>query len=103
MVHIKFVACLRTPVVSPRFEPMASEDSGDASTGHRGSLAKQPDTSLADDQVITSMEATSAQDVVSNEENPSGDTGDSENASDDGSHVKIGAEAALVDVRCDFG
>jgi hypothetical protein len=82
---------------------MASEDSGNVSVGRRGSSAEQPDTSLVDDQVIPSMEATSEQDAMSDEENPSEDTGDSENAFDDGSRVKIGAEAALAGVIFDFG
>jgi hypothetical protein len=65
-------------------------------------LAEQPNTSLANDPVLTSKEATSEQDVVSDEENPFGDMGDSENASDDGSRVKIGAEATLASVSYDF-
>jgi hypothetical protein len=39
---------------------------------------------------------------VSDEENPYGDISDSRNASDDGSRVKIGAEAALASVSYDF-
>jgi hypothetical protein len=81
---------------------MASEDLGNISAGRRGSSAEQPDTSLADDQVIASTEATSEQDAMSDEENLSGNTSDSRNASDDGSHVKIGAEAALAEVSYDF-
>jgi hypothetical protein len=49
------------------------------------------------------MEATSEQNVVSDEENPPGDINDSGNASDDGSRVKIGAEATLASVSYDFG
>jgi hypothetical protein len=82
---------------------MASEDLGNISAGRRGSSAEQLDTSLANDQVITSMEATSEQDAMPDEENLSGNTSDSRNASDDGSHVKIGAEAALAEVSYDFG
>jgi hypothetical protein len=82
---------------------MASKDSGDVSAGRRGSSAEQLDTSLADDQVLASTEATSEQDVASGEENPSGDTGDSRNAFDDSSRVKIGAEAALAGVSYDLG
>jgi hypothetical protein len=48
------------------------------------------------------MEATSEQGATSDEENPFGDTGDSGNVFDDGSRVKIGAEAALVGVSYDF-
>jgi hypothetical protein len=51
MVHIKFTACLQTPVVSPRFLPMASESAGYISADYMESLAEQPDTSLADEQV----------------------------------------------------
>jgi hypothetical protein len=103
MVRIKFVAHPRTLVISPRFAPMASEGSGDASTGRRGSSAEQSETSLADDQALASMEATSEQDVGFVEENSSRDTSDSGNVSDDGSHVKIGAEATVADVSYDFG
>jgi hypothetical protein len=103
MVRIMFTTRLLTPVVLPRFVPMASEDSGDVFLGRRGSSAELPDLSLADDQVIVPMEATSEQDVASDEENPCGDISDSRNASDDGSHVKIEAEAALAGVSYDFG
>jgi hypothetical protein len=48
------------------------------------------------------MEATSEQDVGSDEENPSRDTSDSKNASDNGCRVKIGEEAALVGLSYDF-
>jgi hypothetical protein len=58
--------------------------------------------SLVDDQVLASVEATSEQDAAFDEENPTRDTGDSRNASDDGSCVKIGAKATLVDVSYDF-
>jgi hypothetical protein len=81
---------------------MYLEDSGDASVGRRGSSVEQPDTSLADDRVLTSTEATSEQDVASDEENPSGDMDNSGNASDDGSRVIIGAEAARAGVSYDF-
>jgi hypothetical protein len=66
---------------------MASEDLGDVSTRCRRSSTKQLDMSLADDQVIASTKGTSEQDAVSDEDNPSGDTGDSENVSNDGSRV----------------
>jgi hypothetical protein len=79
MVRIKFSARPRTPVVSPRFSPMASEDAGDVSVGHRGSSAEQLDTSLADDHNVALTEATSEQDAGSDEENLSEDTSDSRN------------------------
>jgi hypothetical protein len=103
MVLIKFIARPRTPVVSPRFVPMASKDSGDVSVGRRGSSAEQHNTTFVDDQVITSTKATFEKGAMYDEENPSGDIGDSGNTCDDGSRVKIGAEAAHAGVSYDFG
>jgi hypothetical protein len=82
---------------------MASEDAAGVSTERTGSLAEQPKTSLADEQAVVSMEVTSEQDVGSDGESPSEDNSDSKDASDNVKHVKIGAEAALVDVSYDFG
>jgi hypothetical protein len=82
---------------------MASEDAGDVSVGHRGSSAEQLDTSLADDHNVALTEATSEQDAGSDEENLSEDTSDSRNVSDNGTRVKIGAEAALIGLSYDFG
>jgi hypothetical protein len=53
MVHIKFTACLETPVVSPRFAPMASDDE------HKESLAEHPEASLPNEQDVVPTEATS--------------------------------------------
>jgi hypothetical protein len=85
MVHIKFTARPRTPIISPRFAPMASDDE------HRESSSKQPEASLVDEQ-----------DAGPDEENPSDGFGDSENASASDGCMKIGAEAALVGVSYDF-
>jgi hypothetical protein len=82
---------------------MASEVAAAVSTEHRESSAEQSDASLADDQVVTSMEVTSDQDASGDEENPSGETGDRGIASDNGGHVKIGAEATLASMSYDFG
>jgi hypothetical protein len=81
---------------------MALEVSGDGSAGRRGSSTEQLDMSLVDDQVLALTEATSEQDAASNEENPSEDTGDNGNASDNDSRVKIGVVAALAGVSYDF-
>jgi hypothetical protein len=59
MVRVKFIAHPRTPVVSPRFSLMASETAADTSAERRESSAEQPDTSVADDQALTSMKVTS--------------------------------------------
>jgi hypothetical protein len=76
---------------------MASKDE------HRESSAEQPETSLADEQVVISAEATSEQGAGSDGENPSNGSGDSENTPDSGGWVKIGVEAALADVSYYFG
>jgi hypothetical protein len=75
---------------------MASEDE------HSESSAEQPKTSLTDEQVV-SAEAASEQCVGSDGENPFDGSNDSENTSDSGGHVKIGAEAALASMSYDFG
>jgi hypothetical protein len=103
MVHIKFTPHPRTPVVLPKFSLVASETAANASAGHRDSLAEQPDTTLVDDQAVTLTKVTSDQDARSDGKNPSRDTGDKGNASDNGGHVKIGAEDALSGISYDFG
>jgi hypothetical protein len=103
MVHIKFTARSRTPIVSPNFALMALEDAAAISTERRESSTEQPDMSLVAEEVVASTEATSEQDADSGEENPSGDTGDSGNVSDNGGHVKIGEEAARGGISYDFG
>jgi hypothetical protein len=97
MVCIKFTACPRTPVVSPRFAPLASNDE------RRDSLTEQTKASLGDEQVVVLTEAISEQGVGSNRENPSDGSNDSENTSDNSGHVKIGAKATFAGVSYDFG
>jgi hypothetical protein len=81
---------------------MASEDAVGVSVERRGSSVEQPETSLSDEQVVISMEATPEQDAGSDGENPSEDTSDSGDAFDNGGRVKIGAEAAVAGVSYDF-
>jgi hypothetical protein len=59
MVHVKFTAHPRTPIVSPSLSPMASESVADISVERRGSSTKQLDTTVADEQATASTEATS--------------------------------------------
>jgi hypothetical protein len=61
------------------------------------------DAALVNEDPMASTEATSKQDVGSNESEASDDTGDCGNASDNGGRVKIGAEAALPGDSFDFG
>jgi hypothetical protein len=51
----------------------------------------------------TSTEATSLHDVESNHESRSGDSGDSETASDSSGRLKVLAAAALAGISYDFG
>jgi hypothetical protein len=81
---------------------MALEDAIGVSVERRGSSVEQPETSLSDEQVVISMEATPEQDAGSDGENPSEDTSDSGDAFDNGGRVKIGAEAAVAGVSYDF-
>jgi hypothetical protein len=82
---------------------LALEDADDVCVEQWGPSAEQLDMSVVDDQVVASTEATSEHDVGSGEENPSEDTGNSRNASDNCCRVKIGVEAALAGMSCDFG
>jgi hypothetical protein len=85
------------------FAPMALEDATMVSAEHREYSEEQLDASLVDGQAIVSTEATSEQDSESDDENPSGDIGENRNTSDNGGHMKIGAEAALAGLSYDFG
>jgi hypothetical protein len=103
MVHIKFTTCPQTPVVSPSSSAMALDGMTDVSMENRESLTKQMDTTLTDEQAIVSTEATSEKDAGFKDDNASNDTSGRGNASNNGGHVKIGAEAALASVSYDFG
>jgi hypothetical protein len=70
---------------------------------HRESLAEQPETSLANKQVVVSVEAASEHAIGSDRETSSNGFGDSKNTSDSSECVKIGAEAALADMSYDLG
>jgi hypothetical protein len=87
MVHIKFTARPRTPVVSPSLSAMALQ-------WFISNLQGVFDWAIG---------YNSRWDVGSEDDNASDNTGDRGNASDNGGHVKIGAEAALADVSYDFG
>jgi hypothetical protein len=103
MVHIKFTARPCTPIVSPKFGSMASDEALEASTEHRETSTEQLEESQGGQQVVISMEAASEQGVGSDQENQSEGSSDNETASGNGGRVKIGAEAALASVTYDFG
>jgi hypothetical protein len=61
------------------------------------------DTTLTDEQAIASTEATSEWDAGSKDDKVSDDIGDTGNASNNGGHVKIGADTTLASVSYNFG
>jgi hypothetical protein len=65
MVHIKFTACPRTPVVSSEFESMALNEGPEISAQQKEALTKQWEESLADQQREASMEVASSRGVES--------------------------------------
>jgi hypothetical protein len=102
MVHIKFTARPQTPIVSPKFTPMASKHAATISTERRETSAEKPEESLVGEPEVVSTEVASEQGVGSDQENQSEGSGDSETASDDGECMKIGAVAALAGISYDF-
>jgi hypothetical protein len=68
MVHIKFTACPRTPVVSSEFESMALNEGPEISAQQKEALTKQWEESLADQQREASMEVASSRGVESDHE-----------------------------------
>jgi hypothetical protein len=103
MVHIKFTACPRTSVVSPKFVPMASKDAAKVSMERSETSAKQPEESLADEQMVISMEVASEQGPGFDQENQSKGSSDSETTSHNCEHIKIGAATTLAGISYDFG
>jgi hypothetical protein len=102
MVRIKFTACPRTPVVSPKSTSMVSDEAPKISTEQRETSIEQPKESLVGQQMVTSTKATSEQDAEPNYESQSGDSGDRETASDNSGHVKVAATAALAGISYHF-
>jgi hypothetical protein len=84
MVHIKFTARTRTPIVSSEIDSMASDEALETSAQQREA----------------STEATSSHSAVSDRESWFGDSGDSETASE---CLKVVVEAGLAEITYDFG
>jgi hypothetical protein len=78
---------------------MVSDDVPKVSTEQRETSDEQPKESLAGGQT----EAVSKQDVESDCESRSGDSSDSDTASDNSAHLKVVATAALVGISYEFG
>jgi hypothetical protein len=77
MVCIKFTARSRTPIVSPKFSLMTSDEAPEVSAQPGETLTDQPEESLADQQLMASTETTSACGTEFDHESQSGDSGDS--------------------------
>jgi hypothetical protein len=103
MVHIKFTARPHTPTVSPKLGSIASDELLEASTEHREISIEQLEESQGGQQAIILKEAALEQGAGSEQENRSEGSGDDETSFDNGSHVKIGAEAAPAGIIYDFG
>jgi hypothetical protein len=103
MVHIKFTAHPQTPVVSPKFASMASDEAAEVSTEQRETSIEQPEESLAGRQMVALSEAASEQDVESDYESQSSDSSYNKTASDNSGHVKVVAIATLARISYDFG
>jgi hypothetical protein len=103
MVHIKFTAHTKTLVVSSEFESIASDKTLDISTQSKEASTEQREESLADQQREASTKAGSSHGVESVRESQSGDSGDSETASDNSGRLKVVAAVALAGISYDFG
>jgi hypothetical protein len=103
MVHIKFTAHTKTLVVSSEFESIASDKTLDISTQSKEASTEQREESLADQQREASTKAGSSHGVESVRESQSGDSEDSETASDNSGRLKVAAAVALAGISYDFG
>jgi hypothetical protein len=103
MVRIKFYSHPRIPAASFSPSPKASEDAANVSVRDKESSTERLDVTFGDEEPVVSTEVTSEPDARSEERDASGDTGDIGDASDNGGHVKIGADAAVAGISFDFG
>jgi hypothetical protein len=103
MVRVKFTAHPRTPIISPRFSPMALGNTPEVSVEQRESSAEQPEDSLVDQWTVASMEVSLLHQVASDRESQSRDSEEGESDSGIATRLKVAAEAALAGVTYDFG
>jgi hypothetical protein len=82
---------------------MASDEVLEASVEHSKISTEQLEESQGGQQAVILMEAALEQGAGSDQENWSEGSNDDEAASDNGHHVKIGAEVALPGISYDFG
>jgi hypothetical protein len=82
---------------------MASDEALEVSAEQRETLIEQLEGYLGGRQMVTSMEASSSQKVVSDHESQSGDSEDSETGSDTSTCLKVAAAAALAGITYNFG
>jgi hypothetical protein len=93
----------RTPIVSPKFSSMTSNEVPGISLSSRETSTEQSEGSLADQRVVASTEAASSRDAEFDCESQPGESRDSEAASDNSGHLKVVAVAALATIVYDFG
>jgi hypothetical protein len=103
MVCIEFTARSQTPVVSPKFSLMASDEAHEISAQPGENAANQAEESLVDQKVMASAEAASMHGNESDCESRFGDSGDNETASDNSGRLKVAVVAALAGISYDFG
>jgi hypothetical protein len=103
MVRIKFTACPRSPVVSPKFGSMASDRALEDSAEQRETSTEQLEQSLGGQQMVASVESSSSHEAAFDHESQSRDFEDSKTGSDTSMRLKVAATAALARITYDFG
>jgi hypothetical protein len=100
MVRIKFTTLPRSPIVSPKFGSMASEEALNVFVEQRETSTEQLAESLGGRQMVTSTEASPSCETTSDHESQSRDSEDSETGSDTSTRLKI---ATATGIAYDFG
>jgi hypothetical protein len=103
MVHIKFVARPKIPMFSSDFESIALDEAAKVSAQHKEVLTEQPEVSLESQQRGASMEVASPLGAEFDHKSQSGDSEDSETASNNSGHMNVAAVAALARISYNFG
>jgi hypothetical protein len=102
MVHIKFTARPRSPIVSPKFGLMCLDDALKVSAEQKETSTEQLEDSLGGQQVVTSTDVSLSWEATSDHESQSRGSEDSESGSDTAMRLKAAAAPALAGVTYDF-
>jgi hypothetical protein len=103
MVRIKFTGHPRSPILSPKFCSMASDEALKISAERRETSTEQLEESLEGQQMVTLAKASSSREAMSNHKSQSGGFENSETGFDTSTHLKVAAVAALAGITYDFG